>query len=93
MVSIVAMYSGQVGLPDLGQLLLGELAGVGSAVVKEPVALHQTLELVSNQTLKKNVPINNILRRSQVSVISAFSKLFCARQRIDNSLVFDCRFF
>ena len=54
MVSIVAMYSGQVGLPDLGQLLLGELAGVGSAVVKEPVALHQTLELVSNQTLKKS---------------------------------------
>ena len=60
MVSVVAMYSGQVGLPDLGQLLLGELAGVGSAVVKEPVALHQTLELVSNQTLKKNAPINNM---------------------------------
>ena len=61
MVSIVAMYSGQVGLPDLGQLLLGELAGVGSAVVKEPVTLHQSLELVSNQTLKiKKVPINNI---------------------------------
>ena len=42
---------------------------------------------------EKNVPINNMFWRSLVSVISAFSKLFCARQRIDNSLVFDSRFF
>ena len=52
MVTVVTVNSGQVGLPDLSQLLLGELARVGVTVVVEPVSLLKPLELVSHHALK-----------------------------------------
>ena len=52
MVTVVTVDSGQVGLPDLSQLLLGELARVGVTVVVEPVSLLKPLELVSHHALK-----------------------------------------
>lgn len=51
-VPVVAVDPGEVGLPDLHQLLLGELAGRGGVVVVEPVAVLQPLELVADEALE-----------------------------------------
>ena len=51
-ISVIAGDPGQVGVPDLRQLGLSELARVGLALIEIPVASHRPLELVSNQTLE-----------------------------------------
>ena len=51
-VSVIAGDPGQVGVPDLRQLGLSELARAGSAIIEISVTRHCPLELVSNQTLE-----------------------------------------
>ena len=51
-VPVIAGDPGQVGLPDLRQLVGGELAGAGPALVEISVPDHRPLELVARQTLE-----------------------------------------